>query len=133
MAKNDALFSYVAPGNIFAWALMPLRYCMSLRQYVSLNRALIKITHFPLLFCIYFYEKCFLAPDMYEATDLVDKPRRGRHHAFSDPASRSAFFSPSIRIREESVVGYQRDRALEEVFRRAPEIRTQRRVERRKT
>jgi hypothetical protein len=106
---------------------------MSMSQYVSLNRALIKITHSPLLFCIYFYEKCFLAPDMYEATDLVDNPRRGRHHAFSDPASRSAFFSPSIRIREESVVGYQRDRALEEVFRRVPEMRTQRRVERRKT
>ena len=132
MAKNDALFSYVAPSNIFAWALMPLRYFMSMKQYVWLNRAVIKVTHCPILFCIYVYERCFLAPDMYEATDLVDKPHPGRHQGFSDRVSRSAFFSPSIRVREESVVGYHKDRALEEVFRRAPEMRTQRR-ERRKT
>jgi hypothetical protein len=131
MAKSDALFAYVAPGNIFAWALMPLRYCMPMNQFVQLNRAVLKATHFPLLFCIYLYEKCFLATDMFEATDLVDKPKHGRFHA--DPASRSAFFSPSIRVRQESVVGYQKDRALEEVFRRAPETRSQRRHERRKT
>ncbi|KAH6631772.1 hypothetical protein F5144DRAFT_231346 [Chaetomium tenue] len=128
MAKNDALFSYVAPGNIFAWALMPLRYCMSMEQYVRFNRAVIKITHFPLLLCIFCYEKLFLAPEMYEATDLVDRPR-GRPHAFSDPG----VFSPSARVREESVVGYQKDQALEEVFRRVPDMRTQRRTERRKT
>ncbi|KAK3899064.1 hypothetical protein C8A05DRAFT_37329 [Staphylotrichum tortipilum] len=133
MAKNDALFSYIAPSNIFAWALMPLRYCMSLNYYVWLNRAVIKITHCPILFCIYLYEKFFLAPDMYEATDLVDKPRRGRQHGYPDPAGGSGFFSPSIRVREESVVGYHKDRALEEVFRRTPDTRTQRRHERRKT
>ncbi|KAK3294872.1 uncharacterized protein B0H64DRAFT_197170 [Chaetomium fimeti] len=128
MAKNDALFSYVAPGNIFAWALMPLRYCMSMEQYVRFNRVVIKTTHFPLLLCIFCYEKLFLAPEMYEATDLVDKPR-GRQHAFSDPG----VFSPSARVREESVVGYQKDQALEEVFRRVPDMRSQRRTERRKT
>ncbi|KAK3990124.1 hypothetical protein QBC44DRAFT_75715 [Cladorrhinum sp. PSN332] len=138
MVKNDALFSYVAPGNIFAWALMPLRYCMPLRQFVWLNRAVIKITHFPLLLCIFIYEKYFLASYIYEATDLVDNPGRGRHHAASigDPSSRSAFFSPSVRVREESVLGFQKDRALEEVFRRVPDfatLRTQRRNERRKT
>lgn len=138
MAKNNALFSYVAPANILAWALMPLRYCMPLKQFVWLNRAAIKATHFPLLFCIYFYEKYFLAPGMYEATDLVDKPGRGRQHGipFADPASVSTFFSPSIRVREESMLGYQKDCALEEVFLRAPDsalLRTQRRNERRKT
>ena len=138
MVKNDALFSYVAPGNIFAWALMPLRYCMPLRQFVWLNRTVIKATHFPLLFCIFVYEKYFLAPYIYEATDLVEQPGRGRHHSASigDPSSRSAFFSPSVRVREESVLGFQKDRALEEVFRRAPDfatLRTQRRNERRKT
>lgn len=133
MAKNDALFSYIAPSNIFAWALIPLRYCMSLNYYVWLNRAVIKITHCPILFCIFLYERFFLAPDMYEATDLVDKPRRGRQHGYPDPAGGSGFFSPSIRVREESVVGYHKDRALEEVFRRAPDTRTQRRHERRKT
>ncbi|KAL2142756.1 hypothetical protein VTI28DRAFT_773 [Corynascus sepedonium] len=129
MAKNDALFSYVAPGNIFAWAIMPFRYCMSMDQYVWLNRAVIRITHFPVLFCIYIYEKLFLAPDMYEATDLVDRPHRGRHRSLSD----QAFFSPSVRVREESVLRHQKDQALEEVFRRAPDMRTQRRAERRKT
>ncbi|KAL2133091.1 hypothetical protein VTI74DRAFT_2959 [Chaetomium olivicolor] len=133
MVKSDGLFSYVAPGNIFAWTLMPLRYCMSSEHYIWINRTVIKATHFPLLVCIYFYEKLFLAPDVYEATDLVDRPRRGRRYGFSDPASRSAFFSPSIRVREESVVGYQKDRALEEVFRRAPDVRRQRQNDRRKT
>ncbi|KAK4454335.1 hypothetical protein QBC34DRAFT_393124 [Podospora aff. communis PSN243] len=137
MVKNDALFSYVAPGNIFAWALMPLRYCMPLKQFVMLNRLVIKITHLPLLFCIYVYEKYHLAPSMYEPTDLVENPGRGRRSfSFSDPTNRAALFSPSIRVREESIAGYQKDRALEEVFRRVPDmatLRTQRRNERRKT
>lgn len=45
-------------------------------------------------------------------------------------------FSPNVRVREESVTGFQKDRALEEVFRRMPDsaaMRTQRRHERRKT
>ncbi|KAK3318450.1 hypothetical protein B0H66DRAFT_477234 [Apodospora peruviana] len=138
MVKNDALFSYVAPGNIFAWLFMPLRYCMPMKQFVWLNRSVIKLTHFPLLFCIYIYERYLLAPYMYEPTDLVENPGRARRRAisFADPASRTALFSPNIRVREESLTGYQKDRALEEVFRRAPDsatLRTQRRNERRKT
>ncbi|KAL1868760.1 hypothetical protein VTK73DRAFT_3512 [Phialemonium thermophilum] len=135
--KNDSLFSYVAPGNIFAWALMPLRYCMSLRRFVALNRMVIKITHFPVLFCIYVYEKYFLAPSMYGPTDLVEHPG-GRQRAVSlaDPGSRAALLNPNARVREGSIVGYQKDHALEEVFRRTPDfatLRTQRRNERRKT
>ncbi|CAK7211829.1 hypothetical protein SBRCBS47491_001255 [Sporothrix bragantina] len=138
MVKNDALFSYVAPTNIFAWMLMPLRYCMPLAHFVALNRLIIKITHFPLLFCIFVYEKFFLAPFMYEPTDLVENHHRSRHRgiSFADPSNRPVLFSPSIRLREESVVGFQKDRALDEVFRRTPDIatlRTQRRNERRKT
>ena len=137
MVKNDALFSYVAPGNIFAWMLMPLRYCIPLPQFVAVNRFVIKMTHFPLLFCIYFYERFLLAPGMYEPTDLVENPGRSRHRALSlDPNTRTALFSPNIRVREESVLGYQKDHALDEVFRRAPDmttLRTQRRHERRKT
>jgi hypothetical protein len=138
MVKNDALFSYIAPGNIFAWLLMPLRYCIPLKQFVWLNRFVIKATHFPLLFAIFFYERYWLAPSMYEPTDLVENPGRGRGRAisFADPASRAALFSPNVRVREESVAGFQKDRALEEVFRRVPDIatlRTQRRHERRKT
>jgi len=138
MVKTDALFSYVAPGNVFAWAFIPLRYCMPLKQFVLLNRFVIKITHSPILFCIYIYERHYLASYMYEPTDLVENPGRIRHRSlsFGDPESRTALFSPSVRVREESVVGYQKDRALEEVFRRIPGIatlRTQRRNERRKT
>ncbi|CAK7198526.1 hypothetical protein SEUCBS139899_001189 [Sporothrix eucalyptigena] len=138
MVKNDALFSYVAPTNIFAWMLMPLRYCMPLPHFVALNRLIIKITHFPLLFSIFVYEKFFLAPFMYEPTDLVENHHRTRHRgiSFADPSNRPVLFSPSIRLREESVVGFQKDRALDEVFRRTPDIatlRTQRRNERRKT
>ncbi|ORY65374.1 uncharacterized protein BCR38DRAFT_341252 [Pseudomassariella vexata] len=138
MVKNDALFSYIAPGNIFAWMLMPLRYCMPIRQFVRLNRTVIKLTHWPLLFCIYFYEKYFLASALYEPTDLVENHGRGQGRTLSlaDPASRTAIFSPNIRVREESVTGLQKDRALEEVFRRPPDsgtLRHQRRQERRKT
>ncbi|KAL0933134.1 cation channel family [Colletotrichum truncatum] len=138
MVKNDALFSYVAPGNIFAWLLMPLRYCMPLRHFVRLNRTIIKVTHFPLLFSIYIYERYWLAPSMFEPTDLVENHHHGRDRtiSFADPAARSALFSPNIRVREESVTGFQKDHALEEVFRRGPGINTlrhQRRHERRKT
>ncbi|KAI1462073.1 hypothetical protein F4805DRAFT_192976 [Annulohypoxylon moriforme] len=139
MVKNDALFSYIAPGNIFAWILMPLRYIMPIRQFVILNRTVIKLTHFPLLFCIFLYEKYFLASSIYEPTDLVENS--GRHTtrgiSFVDPNSRgTALFSPTLRTREESIAGFQKDRALEEVFRRPPDagtLRSQRRQERRKT
>lgn len=136
MVKNDSLFSYIAPGNILAWMLMPLRYVMPLREFVGLNRLVIKLTHFPLLFCIFVYEKYILASNLYEPTDLVEHPGRTRTRAisFADPASRTALFSPNVRAREESGVGLQKDRALDEVFRRAPDtLRQQRNHERRKS
>ncbi|KAI1096009.1 hypothetical protein F5B19DRAFT_215051 [Rostrohypoxylon terebratum] len=139
MVKNDALFSYVAPGNIFAWILMPLRYVMPIRQFVILNRTIIKLTHFPLLFCIFLYEKYFLASSIYEPTDLVENSGRhiGRGISFADSGGRgTTLFSPTLRTREESVAGFQKDRALDEVFRRLPDpntLRSQRRQERRKT
>ncbi|KAI1497326.1 hypothetical protein F5X99DRAFT_27138 [Biscogniauxia marginata] len=137
MVKNDALFSYIAPANIFAWMLTPLRYIMPIRQFVILNRMVIKLTHWPLLFCIFLYEKYFLASSIYEPTDLVDNPGRSRGVSFADPESRGfSLFSPGIRTHAESVAGLQKDRALDEVFRRPPDsstIRSQRRQERRKT
>ncbi|KAK9435122.1 hypothetical protein VB005_09915 [Metarhizium brunneum] len=138
MVKNDALFSYIAPSNIFAWLLMPLRYCMPLKHFVWLNRTIIKVTHFPVLFMIFLYERFWLAPSMFEPTDLVENHGRSRTRAisFGDAAQRTAMFSPNVRVREESVAGFHKDRALEEVFRRVPDattLRTQRRNERRKT
>ena len=117
---------------------MPLRSCLTLGQFVALNRFVIKVTHFPLLFCIFVFERFFLARYVYEATDLVEDPGRGRRQAVSlaDPASRVALFGPVARLREDSVVAFRKTRALEEVFRRTPDMatqRTQRRNERRRT
>ncbi|KAH8201248.1 hypothetical protein TruAng_004565 [Truncatella angustata] len=140
MVKNDALFSYVAPGNIIAWLLMPLSYVMPMRDFVRMNRTAIKLTHWPLLFVIFCYEKYILASDIYEPTDLVDNQARTRTRSrlisFADPASRTALFSPHIGAREGSVVGQQKDQALAEVFWRVPDANTfrqQRRQERRKS
>lgn len=136
MVKDQSLFSYVAPGNIFAWMLMPFRYFMPLRHFVWLNRTIIKITHFPLLFGIFLYEKYILSPSMFEPTDFVEHPEWSRARALSmNPVGRSSLFSPTIRIREGSVAGFQQDRALEEVFRRTPDfasLRTQRMHERKR-
>ncbi|RYP39424.1 hypothetical protein DL767_002158 [Monosporascus sp. MG133] len=138
MVKNDALFSYIAPGNIFAWILMPFRYVVPIRQFVLLNRTVIKVTHFPILFTIFLYEKYFLATSMYEPTDLIDNHghSKPRGISFADPANRGSIFSPNVRAREESIAGMQKDQALEEVFRRPPDastMRNHRRQERKNT
>ncbi|KAI1437953.1 hypothetical protein GGR50DRAFT_570130 [Xylaria sp. CBS 124048] len=138
MVKNDALFSYVAPTNIIGWALSPLRYVIPMRQFVMLNRTVIKLTHWPILFFIFIYEKYYVASSIFEPTDLVEGSRRRKSHALSlaNFNSRASFFSGNARTREESIAGFQQDQALEEVFRRQPDvnaIRTQRRHERRKT
>ncbi|KAE8320063.1 hypothetical protein BDV41DRAFT_1611 [Aspergillus transmontanensis] len=122
MVKSDALFSYVAPTNIIAWIITPFRYVMPFRQFVRVNRTIIKITHLPILFTICFYEKTILSSKVIEPTDLVDSqtraatsartrgPRHSRFNAFSSKAPRL--------VREPSVATYQKDRALDEVFRR---------------
>ncbi|RDL30325.1 Uncharacterized protein BP5553_10203 [Venustampulla echinocandica] len=120
MVKNDALFSYVAPSNIFAWLLTPLRFFMPFRAFIKLNRTVIKVTHLPLLFGIFAYEKLFLARSVFEPTDLVENMGRGRQRAVSFRDTKSALFSPNIRIRQGSVAGFQTDRALDDVFRLAP-------------
>ena len=118
MVKNDALFSYVAPTNLIAWTLTPLMFCLPFRTFIKLNRTVIKITHFVLLFGIYTYEKTVLASSVFEATDLIANPAgvRKRLISFQD---KSALFSPRIN-RGDSVAGFQKDTALEEVFRLAP-------------
>jgi hypothetical protein len=120
MVKNDALFSYIAPSNILAWLLAPLRYMIPFKQFIKLNRTAIKITHFPLLFSIFAYEKLLLARTVFEPMDLVENRGRKRMISFEDPSVRTALFSPTVRLRQESVAGFQKDRALDEVFRLAP-------------
>ena len=119
MVKSDALFSYIAPTNIFAWLLTPIKSCLPFRQYVKLNRTIIKITHFPVLFGVCAFERIFLKRSIYELSDLVEN--RGREasqlHAFST-ANQMDLISPQPpRARDRSVATPQ-DRALDAVFRR---------------
>lgn len=122
MVKSDALFSYVAPTNVIAWLVTPFRFVMPFREFIRLNRTIIKITHLPILFTICLYEKTILSSKVVELTDLVDANaetrvpdptqtwRPSRFRAFSTRAPRL--------VREPSVATYQKDQALEEVFRR---------------
>lgn len=140
MVKSDALFSYVAPTNVISWLLAPLRFVLPFRQFIRINRTVIKATHFPILFTIFAYERLILRGSLFEPTDLVES--RGRWgtqvRAFEAPSARLNIFSPKQnRIREPSVATFQKDRALDEVFRkpfRDNTIRnTQKSHERRKT
>lgn len=120
MVKSDALFSYIAPTNVLAWVLAPLRFVIPFRQFVRLNRTVIKVTHFPVLFIIYAYERILLQGVAFEPTDLVEN--RGRPGtqmgAFQAPGTGLNLFSPRAhRLREPSVATFQKDRALAEVFR----------------
>jgi len=117
MVKSDALFSYIAPSNVLAWSISPVRYIMPFRQFVKLNRTLIKITHFPVLLIVFLYERLILANIAYEPTDLVERkapvPTPG---GFS--LNKNLFSPGEGRLREASVVSFHKDRALDEVFRR---------------
>ena len=106
--KSDSLFSYVAPANILAWILAPLRFCLPFRAFIKLNRTVIKVTHFPVLWGIYAYERFVLSSAMWDA-DLTERSAAGQwpeHHTTTG------------RRRAPSIVDQQKDRALEEVFRR---------------
>ncbi|KAI4223364.1 MAG: hypothetical protein L6R36_005482 [Xanthoria steineri] len=136
MVKSDALFSYIAPTNVLAWLLAPLRFALPFRDFVRINRTVIKVTHFPILFLIYAYEKIVLRRQTFDSTDLV--MQRGRTRNMEAPASGLQLFSPNHgRLRERSVATFHKDRALAEVFRRPFRDNTMRNTqkshERRKT
>lgn len=117
-SNSDALFSYVAPTNIVAWLVIPLQYVMPFRQFIKVNRTIIKITHLPILFTICFYEKMILCSKVEKPTDLID-PRPETPRARPSRTTFQAFSSNGPRlVREPSVATYQKDRALDEVFRR---------------
>lgn len=119
MVKSDALFSYIPPTNILGWLLIPLKFFMSFSRFIRMNRMIIKITHLPILFPIFLYERLILSNLAYGPTDLVEQ--RGRQPtnvpAFSIKGQTAAF-SPGTRLREPSITTFRKDRALEEVFRR---------------
>ena len=138
MVKSDALFSYVAPTNVIAWILSPLRLVLPFRQFVKINRTVIKVTHFQILFLIYAYERTFLSHSTFDLTDPIEQRGRPIGKAFGTPGTALNLFSPhQPRLREPSVATHQQDRALDEVFRRPfrdNTIRsTQKSHERRKT
>lgn len=121
MVKSDALFSYIPPTNIIGWLLIPLKYFMSFKRFVRMNRLVIKITHIPILFSIFSYERLLLSNLAYGPTDLVEQRGRSQSKvpvpAFSLRAP-TDLFSPGHRLREPSITTFHKDRALEEVFRR---------------
>ncbi len=121
MVKSDALFSYIAPTNIIAWLITPLRYFVPFRRFVKINRTMIKATHFPVLFSIFLYEKSMLRPSVVDAVEIIEP--RGRLPGQVNPTVGLSLFSPQPgrRIREASVATWQKDRALEAVFRRPVE------------
>ena len=119
MVKSDALFSYLAPTNILAWLLTPLRSCIPFRKFVRVNRTTIKVTHFLVLFLIYGYERMFLQSSIYIPIELEEE--RGRAESVIRPLELGplSLFSPRPgRLREPSVATFQKDNALDEVFRR---------------
>ncbi|KAJ5256778.1 hypothetical protein N7478_012882 [Penicillium angulare] len=118
MVKSDALFSYVAPTNVIAWLVTPFRYLMPFRQYIKLNRTIIKVTHLPILFTICLYEKTILSSRVVEPIDLVETASPQKAIAPAQPSRFRAFSNRASRlVREPSIATYQKDRALEEVFR----------------
>lgn len=121
MVKSDSLFSYIAPTNVIAWILTPLRFLIPFRQFVRLNRTVIKLTHFPILYIIYVYESIILQKSSFEPADLVEqRGRPGTEGLFFEGRSGNlSLFSPrQHRLREHSVATLRKDRALDEVFRR---------------
>lgn len=121
MVKSDALFSYIAPTNVIAWVLTPLRFLIPFRQFVRLNRTVIKVTHFPILYIIYVYESIILQNSSFEPADLIEqRGRPGTEGAFFEARSGnlSLFSLRQHRLRERSIATLRKDRALDEVFRR---------------
>ncbi|KAH7398475.1 hypothetical protein BKA66DRAFT_204308 [Pyrenochaeta sp. MPI-SDFR-AT-0127] len=119
MVKSDALFSYIPPTNIIGWLLIPFKYMMPFKKFLRMNRLVIKLTHIPILFTIFLYERVLLSHLSYGPTDLVET--RGRQESKAPIPAFSIrgpveMFSP--RLREPSVTTFHKDRALEEVFRR---------------
>ena len=117
--KSDALFSYVAPANCFGLLLAPLRFLMPFQKYVLINRTIIKLTHWPVLFMIWAYEKIWLVGSGSEPVDHVERQGRSiqRLPTFAlvggpDP------FTNTQRIKLPSTATHQKGRALDEVFRR---------------
>lgn len=119
MVKSDALFSYIPPTNLLSWSISPLRFIIPFRQFVKLNRTIIKVTHFPILFTIFSYERVILSKNTYDPTDLVERPLASQAQPVAfGPGKQQDTLQHRLRLREPSVVSYRKDQALDEVFRK---------------
>ena len=118
--KSDTLFGYIAPTNVLGWLCSPLRYIMPFRQYVKLNRTIIKVSHFPILLLIFGYERLMLSQMAYAEIDLVEQQPQthSKPLSFSMNQAQGALNHSRRLIREPSVISFRKDQALEEVFRR---------------
>lgn len=91
---------------------------------MRLNRTVIKVTHFPLLFTIYFYEKTALRNSIFETNEGFSS----KDTIFKELSNTETLHPVMRRLRRESIGSQQQERALDEVFRkpyRTPTIRTQ--------
>lgn len=120
--KSDSLFAYVPPLNVLQWLLTPLRYLLPFRVYLKINRTIIKLTHLPILWTIYLYERVVLRKRYIAVLDQMQ--RRGR-------LTRAVTQRFQGLIRQPSKATFQ-EAALEEVFKKGT-MRTAAGQERRKS
>ncbi|KAI5848306.1 putative integral membrane channel protein [Tricharina praecox] len=124
LVKNEAIFTYLAPTNIIAWLLHPLRYAMPFRRFVRMNRTVVKATHLPLLAAIYFYERTMLRNSTFVPSDAISGRNTGSKHtmtAFKPRDETTSLLNPAVKRlrRKQSVASStQQERILEQVFAR---------------
>jgi hypothetical protein len=128
-SESSSLFSYAPPLNLIEWIIRPLFYVLPLRQFLVLNRTIVKATHFPFLFAIFAYEKFYVRLAKIHARLIADadasrrKLREERLATITGPRTRP----PLSRTTTQKDQRLQKSRAkskvsnydlLDEVFRR---------------
>lgn len=127
LVKNGSLFTYVAPLNLLAWILHPLRYLVPFKKFIRINRLAVKITHFPILLVIFLYERQLLQNSILRENERLGQeqtPRPATLAAMQKPrdtdTAEPTIFSPVARRlrRRESMGSQMQAKVLEEVFRK---------------
>ncbi|KAG5439296.1 hypothetical protein PCANB_001595 [Pneumocystis canis] len=120
--KSDAYFFYQTPFNILQWIIYPLSYILSKQNYLKLNQYVIKVTHFPILFIIFLYERFYLRQKTFDAKELILSRTRSIDTIDNDYAgnfSRESRATSSLlkrRYHRDSIAIQMRDRLLDQVF-----------------
>jgi hypothetical protein len=119
LVKNEAIFTYLAPTNLITWILHPLRFVISFRTFVKLNRTIVKITHLPLLAAIYLYETTMMRNSTFVPADAIRSGRSKLNNGGNAQGrfSENRMHSTVRRLQHKDSVGsQQQERVLEEVF-----------------